>query len=183
MLLDGSPILMHTVRKFAASDRVARNRGGRARRRYSIGWREMLARANSPTAACAWWRAATAARNRWRTPCARSARTPTWSRCTTPCARSSTWRPFTRSSTRPPRPAPPSWASPAVDTVKQVSRGTGHVRIRATLPREKLVLAQTPQVFRHDLLVPRVRSGARRWLHRHRRIQPGGAPGRGGAAW
>jgi len=41
---------------------------------------------------------------------------------------------------------------PAVDTVKQVSRGTGQVRIRATLPREKLVMAQTPQVFRHDLL-------------------------------
>ena len=42
---------------------------------------------------------------------------------------------------------------PAVDTVKQVSRGTGRVRIRATLPREKLVMAQTPQVFRYDLLV------------------------------
>jgi 2-C-methyl-D-erythritol 4-phosphate cytidylyltransferase len=42
---------------------------------------------------------------------------------------------------------------PAVDTVKQVSRGTGHARIRATLPREKLVMAQTPQVFRYDLLV------------------------------
>jgi 2-C-methyl-D-erythritol 4-phosphate cytidylyltransferase len=41
---------------------------------------------------------------------------------------------------------------PAVDTVKQVSRGTGRVRIRATLPRETLVLAQTPQVFRYDLL-------------------------------
>jgi 2-C-methyl-D-erythritol 4-phosphate cytidylyltransferase len=41
---------------------------------------------------------------------------------------------------------------PAVDTVKQVSRGTGHVRIRATLPRDKLVMAQTPQVFRYDLL-------------------------------
>ena len=42
---------------------------------------------------------------------------------------------------------------PAVDTVKQVIRGTSHVRIRATLPREKLVMAQTPQVFRHELLV------------------------------
>ena len=42
---------------------------------------------------------------------------------------------------------------PAVDTVKQVSRGTGRVRIRATLPREKLVMAQTPQVFRYDVLV------------------------------
>jgi 2-C-methyl-D-erythritol 4-phosphate cytidylyltransferase len=41
---------------------------------------------------------------------------------------------------------------PAVDTVKQVSRGTTHVKIRATLPREKLVMAQTPQVFRYDLL-------------------------------
>jgi 2-C-methyl-D-erythritol 4-phosphate cytidylyltransferase len=41
---------------------------------------------------------------------------------------------------------------PAVDTVKQVTRGTTHVKIRATLPREKLVMAQTPQVFRYDLL-------------------------------
>ena len=42
---------------------------------------------------------------------------------------------------------------PAIDTVKQVTRGTTHVRVRATLPREKLVMAQTPQVFRYDLLV------------------------------
>lgn len=40
-----------------------------------------------------------------------------------------------------------------VDTVKQVSRSTGRALIRATLPREKLVLAQTPQVFRYDLLL------------------------------
>ena len=41
-----------------------------------------------------------------------------------------------------------------VDTVKQVTRAqTNKARIRATLPREKLVLAQTPQVFRYDLLV------------------------------
>jgi 2-C-methyl-D-erythritol 4-phosphate cytidylyltransferase len=40
-----------------------------------------------------------------------------------------------------------------VDTVKQVSRSqaTG-ARINGTIPREKLVLAQTPQVFRYDLL-------------------------------
>jgi 2-C-methyl-D-erythritol 4-phosphate cytidylyltransferase len=44
-------------------------------------------------------------------------------------------------------------AVPAVDTIKQVTRGTSSVRVRATLPREKLVLAQTPQVFRYDLLV------------------------------
>jgi 2-C-methyl-D-erythritol 4-phosphate cytidylyltransferase len=41
---------------------------------------------------------------------------------------------------------------PVLDTVKQVTRATGRVRIRATLPREKLVMAQTPQVFRYDLL-------------------------------
>jgi 2-C-methyl-D-erythritol 4-phosphate cytidylyltransferase len=41
---------------------------------------------------------------------------------------------------------------PAVDTVKQVTRGTNHVKIRSTLPREKLVMAQTPQVFRYELL-------------------------------
>ena len=40
-----------------------------------------------------------------------------------------------------------------VDTVKQVSRSTGKARIRSTLPRDRLVLAQTPQVFRYELLV------------------------------
>ena len=40
-----------------------------------------------------------------------------------------------------------------VDTVKQVARAqTTKAKIRATLPREKLVLAQTPQVFRYELL-------------------------------
>ena len=41
-----------------------------------------------------------------------------------------------------------------VDTVKQVSRTTSNkARVKTTLPREKLILAQTPQVFRQDLLV------------------------------
>ena len=40
-----------------------------------------------------------------------------------------------------------------VDTVKQVGRvQANRARIRSTLPRERLVLAQTPQVFRFDLL-------------------------------
>jgi 2-C-methyl-D-erythritol 4-phosphate cytidylyltransferase len=50
---------------------------------------------------------------------------------------------------------------PAVDTVKQVNRGTGKTRVRTTLPRDKLVLAQTPQVFRYELLV-RAYEAARR---------------------
>src|SRR5437899_1894556 len=31
-------------------------------------------------------------------------------------------------------------AVPAIDTVKQVTRGTEHVRVRSTIPREKLVM-------------------------------------------
>lgn len=39
---------------------------------------------------------------------------------------------------------------PAVDTVKDVERN--HV-IKATIPRERIVLAQTPQTFRYELLM------------------------------
>src|SRR6266571_6983983 len=40
-----------------------------------------------------------------------------------------------------------------VDTVKQVGRvQASRAKIRNTLPRDRLVLAQTPQVFRYDLL-------------------------------
>ncbi len=43
---------------------------------------------------------------------------------------------------------------PATDTVKQAEPGgTSHgPRITSTIPRERIVLAQTPQVFRSDLL-------------------------------
>ncbi|MBI2956650.1 MAG: 2-C-methyl-D-erythritol 4-phosphate cytidylyltransferase, partial [Acidobacteria bacterium] len=43
---------------------------------------------------------------------------------------------------------------PVGDTVKQVepAAGTHASRILATIPRERLVLAQTPQVFRYALL-------------------------------
>jgi 2-C-methyl-D-erythritol 4-phosphate cytidylyltransferase len=40
-----------------------------------------------------------------------------------------------------------------VDTVKQVSGAqAGGAKVRATISRERLILAQTPQVFRHDVL-------------------------------
>ncbi|MGH9661080.1 MAG: 2-C-methyl-D-erythritol 4-phosphate cytidylyltransferase [Bryobacteraceae bacterium] len=39
-----------------------------------------------------------------------------------------------------------------VDTVKQVS-GSSRARVRATIPRDRLVLAQTPQVFRYAVLM------------------------------
>lgn len=41
---------------------------------------------------------------------------------------------------------------PAVDTVKQVERTAEGALITATLPRERVVLAQTPQGFRYSLL-------------------------------
>ncbi len=41
---------------------------------------------------------------------------------------------------------------PAVDTIKQVERTADGAMIHATLPRERIVLAQTPQGFRYALL-------------------------------
>jgi 2-C-methyl-D-erythritol 4-phosphate cytidylyltransferase len=41
---------------------------------------------------------------------------------------------------------------PAVDTVKQVERTSGGALIAATLPRERVVLAQTPQGFRYAVI-------------------------------
>lgn len=44
-------------------------------------------------------------------------------------------------------------AVPPVDTVKQVSGAqAGGAKVRATISRDRLVLAQTPQVFRYDVL-------------------------------
>jgi 2-C-methyl-D-erythritol 4-phosphate cytidylyltransferase len=41
---------------------------------------------------------------------------------------------------------------PAVDTVKQVERTADGALVTATLPRERVVLAQTPQGFRYNVL-------------------------------
>ena len=41
---------------------------------------------------------------------------------------------------------------PAIDTVKQVERTAEGALIKATIPREKVVMAQTPQGFRYGLL-------------------------------
>jgi 2-C-methyl-D-erythritol 4-phosphate cytidylyltransferase len=41
---------------------------------------------------------------------------------------------------------------PAVDTVKQVERTADGALIRATVPRERVVMAQTPQGFHYDVL-------------------------------
>jgi len=41
---------------------------------------------------------------------------------------------------------------PAVDTIKQVERTADGAVIRATIPRAQIVMAQTPQGFRYDVL-------------------------------
>ena len=40
---------------------------------------------------------------------------------------------------------------PALDTIKQVERTADAAIIKATVPREKIVMAQTPQGFRYDI--------------------------------
>ena len=51
---------------------------------------------------------------------------------------------------------------PARDTIKEVepAGGTHHSRITVTVPRERIVLAQTPQVFRYDWLKEAVEQAA-----------------------
>jgi 2-C-methyl-D-erythritol 4-phosphate cytidylyltransferase len=41
---------------------------------------------------------------------------------------------------------------PAVDTVKQVDRTSEGAVVKATIPRASIVMAQTPQGFRHDVI-------------------------------
>ena len=41
---------------------------------------------------------------------------------------------------------------PAVDTVKQVERTAEGALIKATIPRERVVMAQTPQGFRYAVI-------------------------------
>ena len=43
-------------------------------------------------------------------------------------------------------------AVPAIDTVKQVERTAEGALIKSTIPREKIVMAQTPQGFRYHVL-------------------------------
>ena len=53
---------------------------------------------------------------------------------------------------------------PAVDTIKQVERTAHGALITATIPREFIVQAQTPQGFRYELLQKSLCRGHGRWL-------------------
>ena len=50
-------------------------------------------------------------------------------------------------------------ALPASDTVKRVAHDAGAMRVEATLPRESIYLAQTPQAFTRDVLSAAVALG------------------------
>jgi 2-C-methyl-D-erythritol 4-phosphate cytidylyltransferase len=150
MLLEGSPILMHTVRKFVASPRVSEIVV--AVRADDVEWvRGMLSRGFplSPV------RAVEGGNSRQQSV---DNALNSIASDTDLVAVHDAVRPFIDPETieKVIDEAAETGAAivgvPAVDTVKQVIRGTSHVRIRSTLPREKLVMAQTPQVFRYELL-------------------------------
>lgn len=150
MLLEGSPILIHTVRKFAASSRVSEIVV--AVRAEDLEWvREVLAGEFSGPRV----RVVEGGDSRQQSvEKALAALAPD----TDLVAVHDAVRPFIDLETihkafdEAAETGAAIVAVPAVDTVKQVTRGTSQVRVRATLPREKLVMAQTPQVFRYDLI-------------------------------
>ena len=150
MLLEGSPILMHTVRKFAASDRVAEIVV--AVRAEDLDWvGEMLAEEFPPARV----RVVEGGNSRQQSVENGLRALQTDAELV---AVHDAVRPFIELEIihKVFDEAAETGAAivgvPVVDTVKQVSRGTGKVKICSTIPREKLVLAQTPQVFRRELL-------------------------------
>ena len=151
MLLEGSPIMLHTVRKFAASGRVEKIVV--AVRAEDLDWvGEMLAREFPKSVV----RVVEGGNSRQQSVAnALAALDPD----TDLVAVHDAVRPFIDPATihKVLDEAAETGAAIVgvvpVDTVKQVSRSTGRARVRATLPRDRLVLAQTSQVFRYDLLV------------------------------
>jgi 2-C-methyl-D-erythritol 4-phosphate cytidylyltransferase len=151
MLLEGSPILLHTVRKFAACDRVSEIVV--ALRREDLEWVGELLRTeirNKPV------RVVEGGNSRQESVANALA---SLAADTDLVAVHDAVRPFVDLETIEKALAEAAEAGAAivgivpVDTVKQATRAhTEHVRIRGTIPREKLVLAQTPQVFRYDLI-------------------------------
>ncbi|HWB84884.1 MAG TPA: 2-C-methyl-D-erythritol 4-phosphate cytidylyltransferase [Bryobacteraceae bacterium] len=151
MLLEDSPILLHTVRKFAASSRVGEIVV--AVRAEDMGWvREILAREFPGR------RVRVVEGGNSRQESVENA-VSALEADTELVAVHDAVRPFIDLETihkvfdEAAETGAAIVAVPPVDTVKQVTRGTGRVRIRGTFQRDKLVLAQTPQVFRYDLLV------------------------------
>jgi 2-C-methyl-D-erythritol 4-phosphate cytidylyltransferase len=151
MLLEGSPILLHTVRKFAACDRVSEIVV--ALRHEDLEWVGELLSAeirNKPV------RVVEGGNSRQESVANALA---SLAGDTDLVVVHDAVRPFVDLETIQKCLAEAAESGAAivgivpVDTVKQATRAhTEHVRIRGTIPREKLVLAQTPQVFKYDLI-------------------------------
>jgi 2-C-methyl-D-erythritol 4-phosphate cytidylyltransferase len=149
MLLEGLPILVHTVRKFASSDRV--NEIVIAVRGEDREWVEEMVAGEAPGRV----RVVEGGNTRQQSVANALASLAPGAELV---AVHDAVRPFIDIETihKVFDEAAATGAAivgvPVVDTVKQVTQGTGHVKIRGTLQREKLVLAQTPQVFHYELL-------------------------------
>jgi 2-C-methyl-D-erythritol 4-phosphate cytidylyltransferase len=151
MLLDGSPILAHTVRKFASCDRVTQIIV--AVRKDDLEWvAELLAR-EVPKVVVTVVEGGNSRQESVEN--AFGALEPD----TKIVAVHDAVRPFVEVETivRAIEGAVESGAAIVgivpIDTVKQVHSAQSHgAKIRGTIPRERLVLAQTPQVFRYDIL-------------------------------
>jgi 2-C-methyl-D-erythritol 4-phosphate cytidylyltransferase len=149
MLLEGSPILIHTVRKFAASDRVTEILV--AVRPEDREWVEQMVGREFDGKV----RVVEGGDSRQESVQKALAALPPE---TDLVAVHDAVRPFIDLETihkvfdEAAETGAAIVAVPAVDTVKQVTRGTEHVKVRSTIPREKLVMAQTPQVFRYELI-------------------------------
>jgi 2-C-methyl-D-erythritol 4-phosphate cytidylyltransferase len=146
MLLDGSPILLHTIRKFASSSAVTEIVV--ALRAEDMDWvRELLGaeRSGKPV------RLVEGGDSRQESV---EHALATLGPGTELVAVHDAVRPFIEHSVLEKVFAEAQETGAAivgivpVDTVKQVHRN----KIRQTMPRERLILAQTPQVFRFDLL-------------------------------
>lgn len=151
MLLDGAPILLHTVRKFAASDRVRQIVV--ALRREDLDWVGDLLRREIRTKPVEVVEGGNSRQESVERGLAAVAPD------TDLVAVHDAVRPFIdleiieKAFDEAAEFGAAIVGIVPVDTVKQVSgaQATG-AKVRSTISRERLVLAQTPQVFRYDLL-------------------------------
>jgi 2-C-methyl-D-erythritol 4-phosphate cytidylyltransferase len=146
MLLNGSPILLHTIRKFVSSPSISEIVV--ALRPDDLAWAEDLFKAQQFSKPV---RVVEGGESRQQSV---EHALSTIGEDTDLVAVHDAVRPFIERETIEKVVAEASQTGAAivgvvpVDTVKQVHRN----KVRATLPRERLILTQTPQVFRLDLL-------------------------------
>jgi len=150
MLLEGSPILLHTVRKFAASQRVREIVV--AVRSEDLEWARELLAGEFPEGRA---RVVEGGNSRQQSVANALA---TLAPDTDLVAVHDAVRPFVDAEIignviqAAVRHGAAIAALPAIDTVKQVDRTADGAVVVSTLPRARVVMAQTPQGFRYDVL-------------------------------